>query len=133
MSGELDAGWAGTARQRKARSRLPEGGHGAKPNWLARLSLAAITLLVTACQNYETRRDTISFHAGEAAAYNKAVHTVDPWPAGSARTDIDFDGKRMVQAIERYGSGAASEPAAGPSSPVVAIPMPAIAPGPAPR
>jgi hypothetical protein len=104
-----------------------------RPSWLARLSLAAITLLVTACQNYDTRRDTIAFHAGEASAYNKAVHIVDPWPAGSARTDMDFDGKRMVQAVERYGASGAPDPAAGGPPPMMAVPMPAIAPGAAPR
>jgi hypothetical protein len=126
FSGEVDAGSPLKARQVKATSRRREGGTGSKPSWLARLSVAAITLLVTACQNYEARRDTISFHAGEAAAYNKAIHTVDPWPAASARTDIEFDGRRMVQAVERYGAGGASEAAGGPP-PVVALPMPAIA------
>jgi hypothetical protein len=69
---------------------------------MVRLSLAAMTLLLTGCQEYFARRDTIAFHAGEAAAYNKAVHIIDPWPAASARTDIDFNGRRIVGAIERY-------------------------------
>ena len=47
----------------------------------ARLSLAAIALLVAGCQDYAVRRDTIAFHAGEAIAHNKAVHVIDPWPA----------------------------------------------------
>ena len=97
-----------------------------KPNWIARLSLAAITLLVTACQDYAARRDTIAFHAGEAAAYNKAVHTIDPWPAASARTDLDFDGERAVRAIERYEAGGAV--AAPAPSMTVNVPMPAVAP-----
>ena len=79
--------------------------HATKPSWLMRLSLAAITLLLSGCQNYFERSDKIAFHAGEAPAYNKAVHIIDPWPAAAARTDLDFDGNRMVRAIERYETG----------------------------
>jgi hypothetical protein len=91
---------------------------------VARLGLAAATLLVAGCQNYAARRDTLAFHAGEAAAWNRAVHTVDPWPAASTRADIDFDGPRAVRAIERYEQG---EPAAAGAPP--GLPMPAPAPG----
>ena len=94
------------------------------PSWLARLSAAAITLLVAGCQDYAARRDTIAFHAGEAAAYNRAIHTIDPWPAGSARTSLDSDGARAVRAIERYEAGGAAAASPG------ALPTPA---GPAPR
>ncbi|HEY7383648.1 MAG TPA: pilus assembly protein [Beijerinckiaceae bacterium] len=91
---------------------------GTRQKWATRLPLVAATLLLSGCQDYLARRDTIAFHAGEAAAYNKAIHVVDPWPAASARTDIDFNGRRIVNAIERYeaphplnGSGAAASPA----------------------
>jgi hypothetical protein len=70
--------------------------------WSARLALAAATLSVAGCQNYAVRRDTIAFHAGEAAAHNKAVHVIDPWPAAATRADIPLDGPRAVRAIERY-------------------------------
>jgi hypothetical protein len=95
-----------------------------KRRLIAPLSLAAISVLVTACQDYAARRDTIAFHAGEAAAYNKAVHTIDPWPAASRRTDLDFDGGRAVRVIERYESGDAGAAA----SISVPVPMPAVAP-----
>ena len=93
--------------------------------FIARLSLAAICVLVTACQDYAARRDTIAFHAGEAAAYNKAVHTIDPWPRASARTDLDFDGERAARVIERYGSGESAAPITNMS---INVPMPAAAP-----
>jgi len=96
-----------------------------KPAWMARLSLVAIILLVSACQDYAARRDTIAFHAGEAAAYNKAVHTIDPWPIASRRTDFDYDGGRAVRVIERYEAGEAA--VAAPSM-TVNVPMPAVAP-----
>jgi hypothetical protein len=91
---------------------------------IARLSLAAVCLLVSACQDYAARRDTIAFHAGEAAAYNKAVHTIDPWPRASARTDLDFDGRRAVSVIERYESGGAVAVPAAASMPI-GVSMPA--------
>jgi hypothetical protein len=95
-----------------------------KRNWFAHLSLAAITLLITGCQDYAARRDTIAFHAGEAGAYNRAVHTIDPWPAAAARTDMDLDGTRAVAIIERYETG--TPVAAAPTSMNVTLP---IAPG----
>jgi hypothetical protein len=96
-----------------------------KPAWIARLSLVAVTLSVTACQDYAARRDTIAFHAGEAVAYNKAVHTIDPWPLASRRTDFDYDGGRAVRAIERYETG---DVAVSAPSMTVNVPMPAVAP-----
>jgi hypothetical protein len=71
----------------------------------ARLGLAAVTLLVAGCQDYAARRDTLAFHSGEAAAHNKAVHVIDPWPAAAVRSDIEFDGSRAVRTIERYEAG----------------------------
>ena len=94
-----------------------------KPSWLARLSVAAVTLLAAGCQDYASRRDTIAFHAGEAAAYNKAVHIIDPWPAASARTSLETDGARAVRTIERYETGGAAAAAPPPLS--VTVPMPA--------
>jgi hypothetical protein len=97
-----------------------------KRSRIGRLPLLAVPLLVGACQDYAARRDTIAFHAGEAAAYNKAVHIIDPWPAAAARTDLDFDGERAVKVIERYESGGAA--AAAPPSMTVNVPMPAVPP-----
>ena len=100
-----------------------------KPKRIVRLALAAaITLAVTACQDYAARRDTIAFHAGEAAAHNKAVHIIDPWPRAASRTDFDHDGARAVKAIERYEAGnAAAAPAPGMT---INVPMPGAAPAP---
>jgi len=95
-----------------------------KPQQVARLALAAIPLLLTACQEHLARRDTIAFHAGEAAAYNRAVHTIDPWPAASARTDIQFNAKRVVDAIERYEAPRPPEGAEQPSAGAMTTPAP---------
>jgi hypothetical protein len=75
-----------------------------KRPWSAAIALVA-TLLASGCQDYASRRDTIAFHAGEAAAHNKAVHIIDPWPAAAARAEIASDGSRAVRTMERYESG----------------------------
>lgn len=102
-----------------------------KPARLARLSLAAIALLVAGCQDYAVRRDTIAFHAGEAIAFNKAVHIIDPWPAVGARTNIPMDGPRAVRAIERYETGAGAGLVVN-GSPGMGSPLAAPAPTPSP-
>jgi len=89
----------------------------------APLALIGLPLLVGGCQDYAARRDTIAFHAGEAGAYNKAIHTIDPWPAASARTDIDHNGERAVRAIARYEAGGDPPPQPG----GMIVPMPAVA------
>jgi hypothetical protein len=88
---------------------------------------AALACTAAACTEYVERRETIAAHAGNAVAWNRAVHTIDPWPAEAARTDIPVSGRRVVDAIERYeapkppnGNGAAP--------PIMAIPMALPAP-----
>ena len=74
------------------------------------------------------RKDTLGYAAGDAIAWNKSVHTIDPWPAASADTTIPVSGRRVAAAIERYENGGA--PPAGrsgrsrPDGPGPAGPMP---------
>lgn len=94
---------------------------------LRRGALLAAALLLAGCQNSLARRDTVSAHAGDAIAANKAIHVVDPWPAAAARTDIPVSARRVVQAIDRYERGPGTEgPAPGGPIPV----LPAVPPGP---
>jgi hypothetical protein len=83
---------------------------------------AALALCAASCTEYVEHRETIAPHAGNAVAANRAIHTVDPWPAASARTDIDTSGRRVVDAIERYEAG---KPGNGstPAPSVMAIPI----------
>jgi Arc/MetJ family transcription regulator len=39
-------------------------------------------------------------------ASNRAVHTIDPWPYNSQKTQIDIDGKRVQTAVRRYETNA---------------------------
>jgi hypothetical protein len=67
-----------------------------------RFGIAALAASTAACNDYLDRRDTISLHAGDAVAANRAIHTIDPWPAHASKTRWGTNGKRTVNAIERY-------------------------------
>jgi hypothetical protein len=91
-------------------------------------TLVAIALAATSggCVDYLARRDSIADHAGNAVAANLAIQTIDPWPPGVGRTDIPVNGRRMVDAIERYqaprangNGGAGAPPSFAPAVPVV--------------
>lgn len=59
---------------------------------------------------YLHARDTITLSAGDAVAHNKAVHTIDPWPAHSRKTKHTTDGKRIMVGMERYQNNESLEP-----------------------
>jgi hypothetical protein len=88
-----------------------------------RLALAAaLACWAAACTDYVERRETIAAHAGNAVAWNRALHTIDPWPATAARTDIEVSGRRVVDAIERYEAPKPKDGNGGAPS-IMAIPM----------
>jgi hypothetical protein len=94
-----------------------------------RLPLAATAVLLLAACNNLGRKDALGYGAGDAVAWNKATHTIDPWPASAADTNIPVSARRVAHAIERYEAG--PEPASG-SAPVGLVPMAPIAPVAAP-
>jgi len=51
---------------------------------------------------YLQRIDSISPGAGNARAFNNAIHVIDPWPRQSGNRHIPANGERMVGAVERY-------------------------------
>jgi ABC-type uncharacterized transport system auxiliary subunit len=87
--------------------------------------LSASTL--AGCSEILARRETISYQAGDAVAWNRAVHTIDPWPAASANTTIPVSGRRVVNAIETYENANAAKPTAPP--PVTLVPLAPMTPG----
>lgn len=68
---------------------------------------AAFLLLIAlgGCVDYVERRDTITLAAGDAQAWNKVVHTADPWPPYAMNNHIPGDGRRTAQVIQRYSTG----------------------------
>ena len=51
---------------------------------------------------YRAHGDTVTRGAGNAAASNIAIQTINPWPNSSRRTQIDQNGARAHIAIKRY-------------------------------
>ncbi len=60
--------------------------------------------------HYLDRRDSISFHAGDAVRSNIVAQTIDPWPRHAAKRDIEYNGDRMQAAGERYRTGKITQP-----------------------
>lgn len=91
-------------------------GH-ARPRRAGAACLAGIVLAglaLGACREtnrYMARRDTITPGAGDAAAHNAAIHTIDPWPRHSRNTHLTADGKRMMVGIKRYQANESIDPA----------------------
>lgn len=78
-------------------------------------AIAASTFTLGGCQErkynqYLHARDTVTLSAGDAVAHNKAVHTIDPWPAYARNPKHVTDGKRMMVGIERYQKNESLEP-----------------------
>lgn len=78
-------------------------------------TLAVSMMSLGACQErkynrYLHARDTITLNAGDAVAHNKAVHTIDPWPASSRNAHHTTDGQRMVLGMKRYQRNESLEP-----------------------
>lgn len=95
----------------------------------SRLLALALVLATTtaACSDlYYDRRETISRHGGDAAAANRTIEMIDPWPAEAANRSIETDGERMQRAIERYRTNKTTPLATAPS-PVQNVPV--LAPG----
>jgi hypothetical protein len=92
-----------------------------------RLSLlAGAAIALAGCQSVFERRDTVSLHAGDAVAWNRSVHTIDPWPVAAQDTTIPVSGRRGAQAIQNYET-AHEAPAAAPS--ISLVPVAPLAPG----
>ena len=78
-------------------------------------SLLAAAVCVAGCSSdhiheYRAHSDRVTAGAGDAMASNRAVHTVDPWPYYSQKTQIDMDGKRAQVAVRRYQSNTSNKP-----------------------
>jgi hypothetical protein len=65
-------------------------------------ALALAAMLGGCADIYYDRREPVTFHAGDAVASNKVVHTIDPWPRVAANRNIETHGERMQRAMERY-------------------------------
>ncbi len=95
-------------------------------------SAVALGLLLGACSDlYWDRRETVTFHAGDAPASNAIAQTVDPWPAHAGRRQIAANGERMQKAIERYRTNKTTPLQTSSTSSVQYNPIPAAPAAPA--
>lgn len=81
------------------------------PRRILMMSAGLLMPLLSGCSDiYYDRRETIVPSAGDAAAANRVMQMVDPWPAASANRNIAFNGERMQTAVERYRQGRIIQP-----------------------
>ncbi len=65
------------------------------------LCLVCGTILSGCVENLQ-RTDTINSFAGDSAARNVAIHTINPTPYKSRQRHIHHNGKRLSDAMEIY-------------------------------
>jgi len=75
------------------------------PVLLRGILLALLAGVLAGCNSWLAHRETISYQAGDAVAWNRAVHTIDPWPVTSRDTTIPTSGRRIARAIDVYENG----------------------------
>lgn len=69
--------------------------------------LVGTATLLSSCadpehERYLRRADSITLGAGDAAAVNRAVQTIDPWPRHAGNANIAMDGKKALLSVRRY-------------------------------
>jgi hypothetical protein len=70
------------------------------------LGFAAVSLALSGCSNqYFERKDTVTFSAGDAVAWNKAQQIVDPAPRSAYNTNIVTPGVTAERAGADYAQG----------------------------
>src|SRR5207237_3127646 len=88
------------------------------------LSVVALATLLAGCSDiYFDRRETISFHGGDASLSNVVAQTYDPWPQASANREIEGNGDRMQKAVERYRTNKTTPLSTGNTSSVQYAPI----------
>jgi hypothetical protein len=102
--------------------------------YIAGAVLAAVLVLAGCSDIYFDRRETVSFHAGDASASNASAQSIDPWPAEAGNRRITYNGERMQKAAERYRTNKTTPLNTSSTSsvqyqPVPAAAAPAAAPG----
>jgi hypothetical protein len=97
-------------------------------DWALRLAAGLLALSVAGCNAYLERRETITSYAGDAVAANRAVHTIDPWPAGVADDSIPVSGSKLVGVIERYERRSSAPPAASTAAAAATGPAASVTP-----
>lgn len=86
-------------------------------NKLGLMASVMVTASLGGCIDYAERNDTLTFRAGDAKAWNKTVHTSDPWPPYVMNNNIPGDGQRTARVIQKYSTGGGAATSAAAPSP----------------
>ena len=87
-----------------------------KSSCAAQLVVIAPLLSLAGCSfDYLNRRDSVTLAAGNAQAWNRAIHTIDPWPPEATDTSIESNGPRAGAVVRAHQNprGAPTQPPAG--------------------
>jgi hypothetical protein len=69
-------------------------------------AFTALGLALSGCSNqYFERKDTVTFSAGDAVAWNNAQQIPDPAPRVAYNTNIPTTGERAVNAVRNNNEG----------------------------
>jgi len=69
--------------------------------------------LVGCSSQYFQRKDTVTFGAGDAVAWDNAQQIANPWPRSARNTRIPTNGEKGVQAVRQYVKGQPHENGGG--------------------
>jgi hypothetical protein len=76
---------------------------------LRNIVLSTVCLELSACTQYTNRYveriDTVNFSSGDSLATNAALMVPTPWPRYAYDTNIETDGERIRDAVDRYRAG----------------------------
>jgi hypothetical protein len=89
-----------------------DGSRRAAGYFAAGVSAASACVLLSGCDDYLERRDTITLGVGDSVAVNKATQTINRWPAAARQDRWLSDGERARSAVSRYRSRTVTPPAA---------------------
>ncbi len=93
-------------------SRPNDGSRRAAGYFVAGVSAASACVLLSGCDDYLERRDTITLGVGDSVAVNKATQTINRWPAAARQDRWLSDGERARSAVSRYRSRTVTPPTA---------------------
>ncbi len=93
-------------------SRPNDGSRRAGGYFAAGVLAASACVLLSGCDDYLERRDTITLGVGDSVAVNKATQTINRWPAEARQDRWLSDGERARSAVSRYRSRTVTPPAA---------------------
>lgn len=93
-------------------SRPNDGGRRAAGYFGVGMLAVSACVLLSGCDDYLERRDTITLGVGDSVAVNKSTQTINRWPEAARQDRWLSDGERARSAVSRYRSRTVTPPAA---------------------